>query len=195
MRRQIQVEYRSPGKDLLNLMQWADRRGVVIVRRDDEPAYMMLTAKRAHELIGNAINIDDGLTLDEALQAYETARKGPERRAYHKLPCLGERRPLPTFAQVTAADQIFHSDDLPAEKLSRIDSHVHRWPRFLADELMRLVEVELNTPSHEAWATYSGFINLLLEHAVLRRDMPRTVPRVNVYGSLDVGGDWIEDDE
>ncbi len=189
MKRQIQVEYYAPGKDLLTLMRWADRRGAVIVRRDDEPAYLMLTAERAMELLNLALKNPESLPLEPALQAYETARSGPERRAYHRLPCLGSagepRRPLPTFAQALAADQIIHRDATPAEKRQLLAEHVRRWPTFVADELLRLYDAYVAAPSYENWSAFGDYISELIDHAVIRRDRPWTVPRVYAYGWLD----------
>lgn len=185
MRRQIQIEFYSPGKNLATLMRWADRRGAIIVRRDDDPAFLMLTAERATELLNLALKNAESVPLELALEVYETARSGPERRAYHRLPCFGERRLLPTFAEVMAADQIIHGDATPAEKRQLLAEHVRRWTPFVADELLGLYDAYTAPPSHENWSAFGAYIGQLIDHAVILRDMPWTVPRVYAYGWLD----------
>jgi hypothetical protein len=198
MKRQIQVEFLSPDKDLVTLMQWADRRGAVIVRCDDEPAYLMMTAEIAIKLLSLAIQ-DSSLPLDEALRAYDKILAGPPRRAYHRLPRLGSagepRRPLPTFGDVTAADQIVVSESPPDDKRRRLTEKVRSWPAFVADELMRRFDAYLDSPSQKTWNEYVAYINFLLEHAMLIRDMPRTdVPIVYCYGALPSDNDAGDDD-
>ncbi len=201
MKRQVWLEFRSPGKDLAKLMQVTDGRGVVIVSKEFEPAYVMMTADKALELLIAASPCLERLPIDKALMAYEKQRAGGrERIAYLRLNRVGlsgfPRRPLPSFDEVMGAYNIALEahKSAPADIRHRLDEHVRRWPTFVSGELTRLFESYLVSRTQKDWDEFGSYMNKLVEHSVIRRDIGRAaVPVVRCYGAWPPGDELEED--